>query len=283
MLNLSIITINLNNRAGLDITLDSVFAQTYANFEYIIIDGGSKDGSLELIQINSNKMAYWISELDTGIYNAMNKGICQAKGKYCLFLNSGDWLVNENVLKDVFSLRPTADIIAGDVYFFDTDQNKIQWEVPSPDVLTAKTLFLGTLPHQATFIKRSLFETIGFYDESLKIVSDWLFFLKALLKSNATYFHYRGVVSYFAMDGISCNPKTMGLPRREQLAILQQEYPRFVADYERLDNLEKENKHWLQSREYAVYSQFQRIGLMKIGIWCMRLTRFVKRKLSNSL
>ena len=87
---ISVITINYNNKSGLEKTIQSVISQTYFELEYIIIDGGSSDGSIDVIKKYENKIDYWISEQDKGIYNAMNKGIAQAHGEYCNFMNSGD-------------------------------------------------------------------------------------------------------------------------------------------------------------------------------------------------
>ena len=95
---LSIITVNLNNRDGLKKTIDSVISQTFKDFEWIVIDGGSTDGSRELIEQYVNHFAYWVSEPDKGVYNAMNKGVKKAKGEYLQFLNSGDWLRDENTV-----------------------------------------------------------------------------------------------------------------------------------------------------------------------------------------
>ena len=95
---ISIITINFNDKIGLQRTFDSVFAQDFNDFEYIVIDGGSNDGSKELIEENTDKISYWISEPDKGIYNAMNKGIKVANGEYLLFLNSGDKFYNKKSL-----------------------------------------------------------------------------------------------------------------------------------------------------------------------------------------
>ena len=95
---LSIITVNLNNCIGLQKTFDSLFEQIFKDFEQIVIDGGSTDGSRELIETNVDKISYWVSEKDSGIYNAMNKGIIKATGDYLLFLNSGDHLLHKNIL-----------------------------------------------------------------------------------------------------------------------------------------------------------------------------------------
>ncbi|WP_051350461.1 glycosyltransferase family 2 protein [Dyadobacter alkalitolerans] len=280
---LSIITINLNNAAGLVRTVESVLSQTFKHFEFIIIDGGSKDGSLNVIEKSNGQIAYWVSEPDKGIYHAMNKGIKVASGEYCLFLNSGDWLTHNNVLTSVFDTNPNADIVAGNVYFFNTIEKRIQWTVNSPDNLTAKTIFSGLLAHQATFIKRSLFDAIGYYNEDLTIVSDWLFFLEALLERGASYQHYKGVVSYFDMNGISCDPANNNLPRREQLTILRQKYPRFIADYDRLEELENESGRWLGSHEYNVFKAFERIGLIRLGVGIRKGVRFLNRRMLKKI
>ena len=108
---ISIITVNFNDKIGLERTLESVFSQNFRNFEYLVIDGGSNDGSKDLLEKNSEKINYWVSEPDKGIYNAMNKGISFAKGEYLIFLNSGDHLKNENSLEiaqksiDLFKAR----------------------------------------------------------------------------------------------------------------------------------------------------------------------------------
>jgi len=114
---LSIITVNLNNKSGLQKTIDSVISQTYKDFEWIIIDGGSTDGSKELIEQYSQYITYWISEPDKGIYNAMNKGIVQAKGEYLQFLNSGDALYDKYVLDKILkATNITSDIITGSIF-----------------------------------------------------------------------------------------------------------------------------------------------------------------------
>ncbi|CAG4999697.1 putative glycosyltransferase [Dyadobacter sp. CECT 9275] len=279
MLQLSLITINLNNKEGLLQTIRSVLQQSFESFEYIIIDGGSTDGSLDIIRENSAFINYWTSEPDNGIYHAMNKGINVAKGKYCLFLNSGDWLSGPEILRRALADQSDADIISGDIYFYDNVKQAIKWLVPSPDQVTAKTLFLGTLPHQATFIKRSLFDTIGLYNEQLRITSDWLFFLEALFVFNCTYLHYTGVIAYFNMDGISCDPRTELLRKQEQLRILQQKYPLFLPDYELLNRLENQTFEWLESREFRVYKSLENMGVIRFGVFCQRITRAIQRKL----
>ncbi|MBD2752567.1 glycosyltransferase family 2 protein [Spirosoma validum] len=281
MIPLSIITINLNNAAGLEKTARSVNEQTFLDFEYIIIDGGSTDKSVEMIDKFSDRITYSISEHDQGIYHAMNKGIKRAKGEYCLFLNSGDWLATPTILEEVFAKKPQADVVAGDIYFYDNQKQTVQWHVTSPEEITAKTLFLGTLPHQATFVRRRLFDLVGLYNEQLRIASDWLFFVEALLVHQCSYAHYPAPIAYFNMDGISCNPATNGLPRQEQRLMLQARYPRFMADYEQLDKFEKERQQWFASREYAVYLFLERSRIIQSGVFLRRIKRFVLRMLAR--
>ena len=99
----SIITINLNNSAGLRKTIESVVNQTFQDFEYIIIDGGSTDGSVDIIKEYSSRIDYWVSEPDRGIYNAMNKGIVQAHGDYINFMNSGDCFSKNTILEEIYA------------------------------------------------------------------------------------------------------------------------------------------------------------------------------------
>ena len=110
---LSIITVNLNNLEGLKKTYESVVCQTFTDYEWLVIDGGSTDGSREFIEQHQDKFAYWCSESDKGIYNAMNKGIVRAKGEYLNFMNSGDYFVSDKTLAKVFSREINVDILYG--------------------------------------------------------------------------------------------------------------------------------------------------------------------------
>ena len=193
---LSIITINLNNCSGLKKTINSVINQTYTDFEYIIIDGGSTDGSIDIIQENSERITYWISEADKGIYNAMNKGIDIAKGNYCLFMNSGDSLYNSTTLEKSIVYLDGTDIILGDT--LETDGRIVLHKKN----ITFKTLYSDSLSHQSSFIKTSLLKKYH-YDESLKIVSDWKFFLQTLIIDNSTYKGIPLFISIYDISGIT--------------------------------------------------------------------------------
>lgn len=201
---LSIITINYNNRDGLQKTVDSVVSQTYKNFEWIVIDGGSTDGSRELIEKYQEYFAFWCSEPDKGIYNAMNKGIKVAQGEYLLFLNSGDYLVNSFVLEDVVKMGLDADIVFG--YIRDSISNEEILNLKRDNV-TLVDLLQKSLPHSASFIRRELFDIVGLYDEKYKIVSDWKFFVQAIIIHNVTLKYIPLGISYFDASGISSRIK----------------------------------------------------------------------------
>lgn len=193
---LSIITINYNNRDGLQKTIDSVLAQTWTDFEWIVIDGGSTDGSRELIEQYQEHFAYWCSESDKGVYHAMNKGIAKAKGEYLLFLNSGDCLYNPAVLNRVWSKDHYADIISGQVIYPNGHLLR------TCDYSIAKQLILDTLNHQGTFIKRDLFQSYK-YSEDYKIVSDWMGWIKWLLIENRSFEYVSIVIAIQEVIGIS--------------------------------------------------------------------------------
>ena len=225
---LSIITINLNNAAGLEKTIGSVRSQSFRNLEHIVIDGGSKDGSLEIIKRASDQIAYWISESDRGVYHAMNKGIRAAKGEYCYFLNSGDYLHDAQAL----ALLGT-DSISADIVNFDAlvDDGREQIKVSAAKTISFRQFYTGSLLHQATLIKKDLFTRLGPYNENLKMLSDWEFFVKALFLHHCTYQAVPQLLAVFEANGYSSKPENYesGLLERKQL--LEQHFSRFLPDY----------------------------------------------------
>ncbi len=222
---LSIITINFNNAIGLKRTMESVFSQTYSGFEYIIIDGGSIDESVKIIQefqalyVKENKNHFifnWISEPDSGIYNAMNKGITHTDGEYCLFLNSGDYLTNNSVLEMVFKSNLKEDIVYGNL-IVEADRIVIE-KIHGKGKLTFLDIYCSLIKHQASFIRRALFDKFGLYNENLKISSDWEFFLKTLAINTATYKYIDLDITCFDNNGISNNnPELCAFERKEIL------------------------------------------------------------------
>lgn len=202
MKKLSVITINYNNRDGLLRTIKSVAGQTCRDFEYIVIDGGSTDGSVDVIKEYADYIDYWVSEPDKGIYNAMNKGVRAAHGEFCQFLNSGDWYYNNNVVSDVMPLlKSDYDVICGSVCVVEPNGDKYISK-QNPRYVNAIYLINNTISHQSSFIKTELLIR-NLYDETLKIVSDWKFFLEAYCLYNCKFQHIDNVVAYYDNSGIS--------------------------------------------------------------------------------
>lgn len=220
---LSIITINYNNCAGLKKTIDSVVLQTYRDFEWIVIDGGSTDGSRALIEQNGKYFSYWVSEPDHGVYHAMNKGLEVARGEYLLFLNSGDWLVEANTLEKCRLDATSADVLYGDSLFVFQDHIE---EIRYPAPLSFNDLYKGFLGHASSFIKSDLLKKER-YTEHYKIVSDWEFWIKMALK-DASFVHLDLFVSYFDTTGISSTNEKLRTEERNQ--VISEFVPRTVVE-----------------------------------------------------
>ncbi len=195
---LSIITINLNNYDGLLKTINSVLNQTWKDFEWIVIDGGSTDGSKKLIEKYQEHFAYWCSEPDKGVYNAMNKGIAKANGEYLNFMNSGDTFYNANTLNDVFSKERRGDILYGDC-LLGFGQHNILRRYPQPMELYA--IYARPICHQAMMIRSPLLKAFG-YDETFNICSDYKHLMENAIKG-ATFEHVGIAICQYDMGGIS--------------------------------------------------------------------------------
>lgn len=222
----------MNNAANLMRTLESVTSQTFKDFEQIVVDGNSQDDSVSIIRSYESRIAnyIWISEPDKGIYDAMNKGIRMAKGEYCLFLNAGDILYDDNALSVLFSSKPEKDIVSCNAIYEKSEFHNEQIII-SPNAITPERIILSFLPHQATLIRTSLFRTIHEYDTSFKVVSDWLFFIEVLLKHNASYQHIQLILSSCEMEGISSNPANNELMDREFHEGLKKVMPELYEEY----------------------------------------------------
>lgn len=234
---LSIITINYNNQIGLQKTIRSVITQTFKDYEWIVIDGNSTDGSKELIEGYSNYFSYWVSETDNGIYHAMNKGTQQAKGEFCLYLNSGDYLIDKDVLDTAFSQPLLGDVNYGDVWCVQNEQ--IIERRSYPNKINLSFLFRNPLGHQSTFIKTEIAKKYP-YREEYKISADRAFFLE-IYCNNHSFHHISLPIVYFDSDGIGSNPKTLK-SRQEQFYQIKREFfaNQVVKDIERLQGIEDE-------------------------------------------
>lgn len=218
---ITIITVNYNNKIGLKKTIDSVLTQNLNLIEYIVIDGGSTDGSKEILE-NNVKINYWVSEKDNGIYHAMNKGIEIATGDYLLFLNSGDVLFNENTIKNVipiFSSRKS--LYYGDIITEKNSELLYKWD--HPNQLSLLYFLAYSLPHQATFIKRELIKNAR-YNENYRIISDWVFTVNSIIKEKESYEKINEVISIYNFEGISSNLDNYNLVFEEKVSYLSENF-----------------------------------------------------------
>lgn len=243
MKKVSIITINLNNKVGLEKTIKSVISQKNGDYEFIVIDGASTDGSVDIIQKYAGYINFTLSEKDKGIYEAMNKGIKNAKGEYFYFLNSGDVFASDMVLLDVFKEDHHDSFVCGN-YFFDfggslvkyDDYRGRDWSFALYDI------FSDGLCHQAFFIRRNMFEKYGYYDEQLRIASDFkLFFIAIGMHQEPVKYVDVDIVIYDT-EGFSSNVGGKAILREKQLIAKQELSPQVFA---KIDYL-----HFLQRNDY---------------------------------
>lgn len=274
---ISIITINYNNLDGLKRTVESVVTQTWQEFEYIVIDGGSTDGSAEYIKTQSANIDYWVSEPDKGIYNAMNKGILKATGEYLLFLNSGDHLFSDEVLYKNYQFISEYDIV-----YFNVNMVKenTSWIVMHPDKLRFSDFYSNGLNHQSVLIRKTLFDSVGLYDENLKIVSDWKFFILALFKHNCSYLNINKMLSTYYIDGMSYRLREEHLKERSQ--VLQEYFSAYLLDYEEWIM----NKKLLEMNRYKMLSEIEKsfLGKKIVSIFFkIGIVLFCKKRLKEIL
>jgi len=196
---LSIITINKNDAIGLKKTCLSVITQTFKDFEWIIIDGASEDDSVSIIKQYLNRITYWISESDSGIYNAMNKGIKHATGSYLLFLNSGDYILHPWTLEE--AVDEIKSYKQADVYFSNAVGDTYEM-IKNPQDITLNFFIKNMINHQNTLIRRELFEH-QLFNEKYKIVADWYFFVTELVQHDISFFHIKTNIAIYDTKGVS--------------------------------------------------------------------------------
>lgn len=212
---ISVITVVYNAVADIEKTILSVMQQRYNDYEYIVVDGASTDGTVDVIRRYENSITQWISEPDKGIYNAMNKAVCMAKGEYCIFMNAGDGFANQLVLKAVsLFLSDDFDVLTGCEY--STKNGKIIDYVKPQAQVTLKHLYISSISHQSSFIRRSLLLEYP-YDENLRLVSDWKFWIQTLALGGKNYRAIDVDVSLFNHDGITFSQKEQGMKERQQV------------------------------------------------------------------
>jgi glycosyltransferase involved in cell wall biosynthesis len=216
----SIITVVFNGFDYLEATLQSILSQTYEHVEYIVIDGGSNDGTVDIIQKYATQIAYWISEPDAGIYDAMNKGLRAAKGDYVLFINAGDQLNSNITLSSVFySLPAGADVIYGETHLID-ESGKVLGTRSAlstrklPEKLKYQDMRYGmAVSHQSFMVKRDMAPS---YEASYRCSADIDWVIRALKKSKKTV-NAQVVIAKYLVGGFSIRQRRLCWKERFQV------------------------------------------------------------------
>lgn len=227
---LTILTINYNNVEGLKRTIDSVTRQTWTDYDWIVIDGGSTDGSKELIEANQSLFSYWCSEPDKGVYNAMNKGISHASGEYICCMNSGDAFYACDTLEKVFKAERHEDIVYGDWLAVFSDREEVFHE---PFPIDFHYFMHQNICHQAMFVRTENLKKKGF-DESYKLLADYARWTEMLL-ANCSVAFVDTIMCRYEMDGMSC--KLSNIAQSEHQRIREELIPSCI--YPILNKLDK--------------------------------------------
>ena len=203
---ISIITVAFNSAKTIKGTIESIISQDYNNIEYLIIDGGSTDGTMDIVKSYSEHVKYYVSEPDNGIYDAMNKGIKAATGDVIGILNSDDFYPNSFVLSNVAKLfqKYSCDAVYGDlVYVKANDINKIKRYWQAGEYSTSKIKNGWMLPHPTFFVKKKIYIRYGLYDTDLKSAADYEMILKLLYKHNISVHYVPMILVNMRMGGES--------------------------------------------------------------------------------
>jgi glycosyltransferase involved in cell wall biosynthesis len=207
----SIITIVYNDVQNIEQTINSVINQTYKNFEYIIIDGGSTDGTVDIIKKYSKRIDYWVSEKDGGIYPAMNKGIKVANGQIINMMNSGDYYYSKDVLDKVakyFIKNINLSFVLGLSKFVKNDGTDFLIN-KKPYFSTLKAGMFNTISHQAFFYKKELHKDLGLYDLKFKICADGYFMYRAYHSKKYDRKLISEIFSVCRSEGVSSTPESL--------------------------------------------------------------------------
>ena len=215
---LTVIVAVFNGAATLQQCIDSVAQQTYPNKELIIIDGGSRDGTVDLLEANREQIRYWISEPDRGIYNAWNKGLARAKGEWICFLGADDYFWDARVLErlagQLEKLPPDIRVAYGQIMMVNSDGTSL-YPVGEPwEKIRGRFRQVMCIPHQGAMHRRSLFEQHGQFDESFRITGDYELLLRELKVTNA-FFMPDVITVAMRQGGISSAPANSLLLLRE--------------------------------------------------------------------
>jgi len=221
---LSIITVCKNAAQKIRTTADSIACQSSKDFEWVVVDGASSDNTLEELRSYENHITKLISESDNCLYDAMNKGILVSSGRYLYFLNAGDMLAEQNVINDFIQSPQKGDIIVGDILIKYVDGRE-QYRESKSLIFNKELLYWRPMHHQATIIKRELFEKYGMYNLNYQICADWEFFCRVILKYKTEVTSWHRFMSVFCNDGISADIRNRKIFKKERFRIRRRYYP----------------------------------------------------------
>jgi glycosyltransferase involved in cell wall biosynthesis len=268
MIKFSIITVTKNAAASLDRCITSVAEQRYPFVEYIIVDGASTDDTAAVVARHRRAVSQYVSESDTGIYNAMNKGLARASGDFIYFLGSDDFLVDSAALEDVakfLEMHPRCGYAYGSIEVRFQGGRK-QLFVPPPPEDALDWLVCQCLPHQSSFATRQTFEIVGGFNEELQIGGDYDWFLRVIAHPKVVTMRFERVVASYFSGGVSTQ---LERSQKEAYAI-QNSFPPY------------QTPEWLQRRLHIFQKE-----LMKCRIECNQLrartktSRLIDRVLST--
>jgi glycosyltransferase involved in cell wall biosynthesis len=219
----SIITITYNNLEGLKRTYESILRQKFRDFEWIVVDGGSTDGTKAFLEEHEQELAWWCCEQDKGVYNAQNKGTEHARGEYSIYMNSGDSFYADDVLEKVFERNPHADIIYGNwMLIFEDGKTRLG---VAPETADLAYFFDDNMCHQSMLIRTDAVKNRP-YDESFRIYADWDEWL-ALYMHGKTFEKIDMTICNFMVGGISTGDNAsekLRMERKEEIKKIQERY-----------------------------------------------------------
>lgn len=261
MCKISIITVCYNIKDEIERTCESIISQTSPNYEWIVVDGGSTDGTVDILNKYKDKMSIFISEKDTGIYNAMNKGIKRATGEWCIFMNGGDCFTSNDIIEKFSQLDGIykyADIIYGNVNIINKNGRNYQKIYPYP--LTKSFFYNGnTINHQASFIKNELFNKYGLYNENYRIVSDLEKFIIFII-NNSKFIRWNTTITNFHEGGISTT--SINLLKKENLELNS----KYFFPEELTKTFEERKRKILLFNFFPIFSLKKKVFPYKINI-----------------
>lgn len=243
MRKISVITVVYNDCVGLEKTIQSVMSQTYNSIEYIVVDGGSTDGTVDIIKKYESFIGKWISEKDNGIYDAMNKGIQMSTGDWLNFLNASDYFISNTIVEDIAKHLDSSSIVYGNMIRTDGKRRYLT-KGAHGNTLDAVDFMHSSISHQAAFIRKEVFQKYGFYSTNYRLASDAEFFYRVLVENKESFKYIDKPFVIFALGGASS--KQQQLYNQERKDFLLKSLSESV--YERYEEL-----YWLRYCKTAVW------------------------------